>query len=495
MELGTQTQGYGGNGEVKEFVPDLELLANIREETLEVRTKFIIDRLTGAGFDNNPWTIEQIALHYGQSPNAIQEELIVLQNKNCSPAHLAPIASNGRLAPTVEPARDSVPINPPALRKMRDPKPTNVLERDDPGGDLDQNNSLSQLLKEINKIPLLTAAQEVDLAKARERGDAKAHNQMIEANLRLVVSVAKKYRGLGLPLPDLIQEGVFGLIRAVEKFDWRLGYKFSTYATWWIRQAVDRAIVDRGRAIRIPVHVSELLEAMHSTEDFIQKELLTGENRYPTPEEVADFMEISIQEVEFLRELSKPQASLNEGVGGDSDTELGEFISDGTDPPDSIIEGLDDHASYTAIDGLIPDLLNELERAVIEHRFGLGDKEPHSLKATSDALRITREKVRSFERQALKKLKSRLAPDDNKDESTRGHKKNMTVKPRAAAVAKLVLPTIEGGVSIERAQNLWDRGLPAKFEKPVPLGEMPKEFWWTQDGRTRFGEEMLGADF
>jgi RNA polymerase primary sigma factor len=258
-------------------------------------------------------------------------------------------------------------------------------------------DSLRLYLREIGKVPLLTADQEVYLAKRIERGDMLAKTQMIEANLRLVVSIAKGYLGRGLSFLDLIQEGSLGLIRAVEKFDYRKGYKFSTYATWWIRQAVTRAIADKARTIRIPVHMVEKLnKVVH-----IERQLVQRLGREPRPEEIAEELEITTDEVREILRMAQHPVSLEKPIGEEEDSELGDFVEDeNTETPDEA-------ASLTLRRSDIEHALNALperERQVIELRFGLTGGQPCTLEEVGKAFGVTRERIRQIENNTLKKL-------------------------------------------------------------------------------------------
>jgi RNA polymerase primary sigma factor len=257
-------------------------------------------------------------------------------------------------------------------------------------------DSLQLFLNEIGRYPLLTAAEEVELAKRIERGDRDAKEAMINSNLRLVVSIAKRYQGHGLPLLDLIQEGILGLIRAVEKFDHRRGFKFSTYATWWIRQAVQRGYQNRSRTIRVPVHVAELERKAVR----VERELTGKLGRIPTDEEVAEASKIPLDKLLGAREAVRSLTSLDRPLGDDGDATIGDLVAapDG-DPATELSVSLGDDALSRAL-----DTLSDRERRVIELRFGLDDTAPVSLQQVGDELGLTREGVRKVERAALEKL-------------------------------------------------------------------------------------------
>jgi RNA polymerase primary sigma factor len=260
-------------------------------------------------------------------------------------------------------------------------------------------DSLRLYLREIGKVPLLTADQEIFLAKRIERGDMDAKQHMIEANLRLVVSIAKGYLGRGLSFLDLIQEGSLGLIRAVEKFDYRKGFKFSTYATWWIRQAVTRAIADKARTIRIPVHMVEKLnKVVH-----IERQLVQRLGREPEAEESADELEISTDEVREILRMSQMPISLEKPIGEDEDSSLGDFV------PDEQAESPFDTASLSLRREdveLALSALPERERRVIELRYGLDGAQPCTLEEVGQTFGVTRERIRQIENNTLKKLES-----------------------------------------------------------------------------------------
>ncbi len=260
-------------------------------------------------------------------------------------------------------------------------------------------DSLRLYLREIGKVPLLTADQEVYLAKRIERGDMAAKTHMIEANLRLVVSIAKGYLGRGLSFLDLIQEGSLGLIRAVEKFDYRKGYKFSTYATWWIRQAVTRAIADKARTIRIPVHMVEKLnKVVH-----IERQLVQRLGREPKPEEIAEELEITTDEVRDILRMAQLPVSLEKPIGEEEESELGDFVQDeqAESPFDSASLSLRQQDIRRALDSL-----PERERKVIELRFGLTGDRPRTLEEVGRAFNVTRERIRQIENNTLKKLET-----------------------------------------------------------------------------------------
>jgi RNA polymerase primary sigma factor len=257
-------------------------------------------------------------------------------------------------------------------------------------------DSLQLFLADVGKHRLLTAAQEVQLAKRIERGDPTAKRHMIESNLRLVVSIAKGYRGLGVPFLDLIQEGTLGLNRAVEKFDWRRGFKFSTYATWWIRQSVQRAVANHARTIRVPVHVVERQQKLSRAARRLEVEL----GREPTKEELAEATGLPVQHVDEAMGAAHASVSLNQTVGADDEGELGDLFADreAADPFDEAEESLRRQGVRRALDAL-----PERERRILELRFGF-EGEPWTLEAIGHELDLTRERVRQLEGQALSRL-------------------------------------------------------------------------------------------
>ncbi len=260
-------------------------------------------------------------------------------------------------------------------------------------------DSLRLYLRSIGRVNLLTAEQEVQLARRIERGDMRAKQQMIEANLRLVVSIAKSYLGRGLTFLDLIQEGSMGLIRAVEKFDYRRGYKFSTYATWWIRQAVTRAIADKGRTIRIPVHMVEKLnKVVH-----VERQLIQQLGREPTPEEIATELEMTVREVRDVLRMALQPISLEKPIGEEDDSELGDFVEDQN--AESPFEQASEHLRKENLRRALA-ALPEREREVIEMRFGLTGERPYTLEEVGRAFNVTRERIRQIENHTLKKLEA-----------------------------------------------------------------------------------------
>ena len=253
-------------------------------------------------------------------------------------------------------------------------------------------------LKEIGKVPLLSPDDEIELAKKIELGDEEAKKKLAESNLRLVVSIAKRYAGRGMQLLDLIQEGNLGLIKAVEKFDYRKGYKFSTYATWWIRQAITRAIADQARTIRIPVHMVETINRLVRT----QRQLVQKLGREATPEELAKELDMPVERVREIMKISQDPVSLETPIGEEEDSHLGDFIQDNN------VEVPADAATYTLLHEQLMDVLSTLterEQKVLRLRFGLDDGRPRTLEEVGRQFNVTRERIRQIEAKALRKLR------------------------------------------------------------------------------------------
>jgi len=264
--------------------------------------------------------------------------------------------------------------------------------------DIPLTDPVRMYLREIGKVPLLDAAEEVELAKRVEAGDETAKKKIVDANLRLVVSIAKKYIGRGMLFLDLIQEGNLGLIRAVEKFDYRKGFKFSTYATWWIRQAITRAIADQARTIRVPVHMVETINKMVR----ISRQLVQRLGREPTDDEIAAEMEIEPIKVEEIRRIAQLPVSLETPIGEEEDSQLGDFIEDRELPnPEEAAAG---HLLHEQIEEML-DALSEREREVLHYRFGLEDGRSYTLEEVGKRFGVTRERIRQIEAKALRKLR------------------------------------------------------------------------------------------
>ncbi len=304
------------------------------------------------------------------------------------------------LADVVE-AHELAPLEHEALLRELDKRGIEVVEAPvaaplPPTQAETTTDALQLFLREAGRHPLLTAAQEVELAKRIERGDTEAKSRMIQSNLRLVVSIAKNYRNQGLPFLDLIQEGTLGLIRAVEKFDWRRGFKFSTYATWWIRQAVARALADKGRTIRMPVHIVERMQKINRAE----RTLWTQLGREPLLDEIADEASLTVQQVLEVRAAARASASLDAPVGDTEDAVLGDFVA-GDDPlPEEMVEL---HLRSEAL-RLALSALPAREREVVTLRYGIGGAEPKTLEEIGRRLGLTRERVRQIELESLRRL-------------------------------------------------------------------------------------------
>jgi RNA polymerase primary sigma factor len=266
------------------------------------------------------------------------------------------------------------------------------------GRGIELDDPVKMYLKEIGQIRLLTADEEIELAKRMEAGDEEAKRILIQSNLRLVVSIAKRYVGRGMLFLDLIQEGNMGLIRAVEKFDYRRGYKFSTYATWWIRQAITRAIADQARTIRVPVHMVETINKLVR----VSRQLLQELGREPTLEEIAEKMELPLEKIKEIIKTAQEPVSLESPIGKEDDSHLGDFIEDEDSPAPPKI------ASHTLLKEQLDSVLRTLtyrEKRVLELRFGITDGHPHTLEEVGREFGVTRERIRQIEAKALRKLR------------------------------------------------------------------------------------------
>ena len=297
--------------------------------------------------------------------------------------------------------------SPLALKKQKNVEKSELKDVSAPSN-IRMNDPVRMYLKEIGRVPLLKAEQEVEIAQRIEQGDAGAKQELAEANLRLVVSIAKRYVGRGMQFLDLIQEGNMGLMKAVDKFDHRLGFKFSTYATWWIRQAITRAIADQARTIRIPVHMVETINKLIR----IQRQLLQDLGREPTPEEIGAEMDMTTEKVREILKIAQEPVSLETPIGEEDDSHLGDFIEDkdATSP--------EDHASYELLKEQLEDVLDTLtdrEENVLRLRFGLDDGRTRTLEEVGKVFGVTRERIRQIEAKALRKLRHPSRSNQLKD--------------------------------------------------------------------------------
>ena len=294
-----------------------------------------------------------------------------------------------------------------SLKKQKDVEKAELNDMTAPSS-VRMNDPVRMYLKEIGRVPLLNADQEIDLAKRIENNDDEAKQELAEANLRLVVSIAKRYVGRGMSFLDLIQEGNMGLMKAVDKFDYRLGFKFSTYATWWIRQAITRAIADQARTIRIPVHMVETINKLIR----IQRQLLQDLGREPTPEEIGAEMDMSTDKVREILKIAQEPVSLETPIGEEDDSHLGDFIEDkdATSP--------EQHASYELLKEQLEEVLDTLtdrEENVLRLRFGLKDGRTRTLEEVGRVFGVTRERIRQIEAKALRKLRHPSRSNQLKD--------------------------------------------------------------------------------
>ena len=332
-------------------------------------------------------SLEQLEAFYG----GIEDAGIEIQLDDA----LSEIDENQMLP---ELAEDLGEEHAPSLSELNSTEEAELVDPESLIEDFGTSDMVRMYLREIGKIPLLTAEEELDLAKRMAEGDEAARQKMAEANLRLVVSIAKRYVGRGLQFLDLIQEGNLGLIKAVEKFDWTRGYKFSTYATWWIRQAISRAIADQARTIRIPVHMVETLNRVVRCSRQMTQDL----GREPTPEEIALALDMPLSKVEETLRIAQDPVSLETPVGGEEDSHLGDFIED-----DSAAEP-DEAAAAKLMKEQLAEVLSTLsprEEQVLRMRFGLDDGKAHTLEEVGNAFNVTRERIRQIEAKALRKLR------------------------------------------------------------------------------------------
>jgi len=312
------------------------------------------------------------------------------------------------VVPETEPEPDDVELSALEEEEIDDPEVEAVIAENADAKEIDLEATIPKgiavddpvrmYLKEIGKVPLLNAQEEIELAKAVEEGDEIAKQKLCEANLRLVVSIAKKYVGRGMLFLDLIQEGNLGLIKAVDKFDWKKGYKFSTYATWWIRQAITRSIADQARTIRIPVHMVETINKLIR----VSRQLLQEKGREPSPDEIAEEMGISEEKVREILKIAQEPVSLETPIGEEEDSHLGDFI------PDEDVPAPAEAAAFSMLkEQLVEvlDTLTEREQKVLKLRFGLDDGRARTLEEVGKQFDVTRERIRQIEAKALRKLR------------------------------------------------------------------------------------------
>jgi RNA polymerase primary sigma factor len=293
-------------------------------------------------------------------------------------------------------AQDIEIVEAPADAAPEEPAPE--VEAPAPPPEVSVDDPVRRYLNQIGEMPILTREQEVALAQKIEQADGQAKKKMVEANLRLVVSVARRYQGRGMPLPDLIQAGNLGLIRAVEHFDWRRGYKFSTYATWWIRQAILRALDDTARTIRLPVHMKEALSKLVRA----SRKLRQGLGREPTTDEIAEEMNLPVERIREMQDITRRPISLDIFVGEEGETRLGDFIEDSSGPEP--VETISAEDLKTQLQDIL-ETLSPREREVLTLRFGLEDGRPRTLEEVGQSFGVTRERIRQIESKALRKLR------------------------------------------------------------------------------------------
>lgn len=371
-----------------------------QQETLQEQVKDkkqLIEELTAKAKGKNSLTYTEISLHLGN---------IELDKDDMDDMYEQLLSRGIAIVPEVEP--DDLELSELEDEDVDDPDVEAAIAESGDAKEIDLEATIPKgiavddpvrmYLKEIGKVPLLTAQEEIELAKKMEAGDEEAKRKLCEANLRLVVSIAKKYVGRGMLFLDLIQEGNLGLIKAVDKFDWKKGYKFSTYATWWIRQAITRSIADQARTIRIPVHMVETINKLIR----VSRQLIQEKGREATPEEIAQEMGISEEKVREILKIAQEPVSLETPIGEEEDSHLGDFI------PDDDVPAPAEAAAFSMLkEQLVEvlDTLTEREQKVLKLRFGLEDGRARTLEEVGKRFDVTRERIRQIEAKALRKLR------------------------------------------------------------------------------------------
>lgn len=372
----------------------------VQQETLQEQVKDkkqLIEELTAKAKGKNSLTYTEISLHLGN---------IELDKDDMDDMYEQLLARGIAIVPEVEP--DDLELSELEDEDVDDPDVEAAIAESGDAKEIDLEATIPKgiavddpvrmYLKEIGKVPLLTAQEEIELAKKMEAGDEEAKRKLCEANLRLVVSIAKKYVGRGMLFLDLIQEGNLGLIKAVDKFDWKKGYKFSTYATWWIRQAITRSIADQARTIRIPVHMVETINKLIR----VSRQLIQEKGREAMPEEIAQEMGISEEKVREILKIAQEPVSLETPIGEEEDSHLGDFI------PDDDVPAPAEAAAFSMLkEQLVEvlDTLTEREQKVLKLRFGLEDGRARTLEEVGKRFDVTRERIRQIEAKALRKLR------------------------------------------------------------------------------------------
>ena len=357
-----------------------------QEKTLEMRDRYVADLVESAKKTNNVITTAEVSDYLADLKLTVED--IEASSDMLEKEGITIVNSRDEIPDYDEDDDDGVVLNEEGGIDVDKTVPKNV-PTDDP---------VRMYLKEIGKVSLLTAEEERELAIRMQNGDEEAKNKLCESNLRLVVSIAKRYLNRGLTFLDLIQEGNLGLIKAVDKFDYTKGFKFSTYATWWIRQAITRSIADQARTIRIPVHMVETINKLIR----IQRQLLQEYGREPTAEEIAKEMGITVEKVREIKKISQDPVSLETPIGEEEDSHLGDFI------PDDDVQAPVDAAAYTMLKEQLMevlDTLSEREKKVLMLRFGLEDGRPRTLEEVGKEFNVTRERIRQIEAKALRKLR------------------------------------------------------------------------------------------